>query len=320
MINYESCLSSYFSGFATIFMLHRVSPLGEGGIQPNENMKVTPEFLEKFIIDMRADGYSFISINRLHEIILNREIVFKQIVITLDDGYKDNFNIAYPIFKKYDVPFTVYITSSFPNGSAYLWWYALEDLLLKSSEIILGDGTLFPCKSYEEKLQAFFLVRKRIMSLPKVDFSIHIKNIFSKYCVDWESLCINYCMDWSEISEISKDEICTIGGHTINHLALNCLPFEDIKYEVLEGNRFIESKINKKVEHFAYPFGGRDVVGRREFDILKSFGLKTATTTRRGNIYLGHGRYLEALPRLMLTDSFLKHDIWKIRKKRIVVE
>jgi len=26
------------------------------------------------------------------------------------------------------------------------------------------------------------------------------------------------------------------------------------------------------------------------------------------------------LPRLMLTDSFLKHDIWKIRKKRIVVE
>ena len=154
MINYESCLSSYFSGFATIFMLHRVSPLGEGGIQPNENMKVTPEFLEKFIIDMRADGYSFISINRLHEIILNREIVFKQIVITLDDGYKDNFNIAYPIFKKYDVPFTVYITSSFPNGSAYLWWYAGDKsknnfpyALLKQSAALLLKDYVIPCLS-----------------------------------------------------------------------------------------------------------------------------------------------------------------------------
>jgi peptidoglycan/xylan/chitin deacetylase (PgdA/CDA1 family) len=316
----NSLIRNYFSGFATIFMLHRVSPFDASRLTPNENMKVSPDFLEGFIKDMRADGYSFISIDRLHAMIANREIAEKQIIFTLDDGYKDNFTSAYPIFKKYDVPFTVYITSSFPEKKAYLWWYALEDLLLNHSQIALGDGTVFACKSQEEKLQVFFLIRKIIMNLPQVNFLNVLENIFSRYTVDWVSLCESYCMDWSEIEEMSNDEICTIGSHTANHLAMNKLSAQEIRHEVLGANRLIELMTNKRMEHFAYPFGGRDVVGKREFDIIKGLNFKTSTTTRRGTIYLEHSGHLEALPRIMLTENFSNKDIGKIRKKRIVIE
>jgi len=106
-------------------------------------MKVSPEFLEEFILKLKAKGYEFISIDRLYEILQNKEKVKKQIVFTLDDGYKDNYKIAYPIFKKYNIPFVNYLTTSFPERNAYLWWYVLEDILIENDEIILGNEQKF---------------------------------------------------------------------------------------------------------------------------------------------------------------------------------
>ena len=57
----------------------------------------------------------------------------KCIVFTLDDGYLDNYTNALPIFIKYNVPFTIYITTSFPDHKFTMWWYALEDIILNSN-------------------------------------------------------------------------------------------------------------------------------------------------------------------------------------------
>ncbi len=124
-------------------------------------------------------------------------------------------------------------------------------------------------------------------------------------------------MSWDHIIEISKDEICTIGGHTKNHLVLSKLRESEVIEEIVDANKIIESKIGKKVEHFAYPFGGKDEVGEREFAIVKKLNLKTATTGRHGVIYKEHKNYLECLPRIMLTEDF---DLLNIinRKKNII--
>ena len=139
--------TKYFSGIASIFMLHRVFPFEKNKLFPNENMKVSPQFLENIIITLKSSGYSFISLDRLYEILEKGENVRKNIVFTLDDGYKDNYSIAYPIFKKYDIPFTIYVTTSFPERSAILWWYILEDLLLANEEIIIGNKDRIVCRT-----------------------------------------------------------------------------------------------------------------------------------------------------------------------------
>ena len=132
LLSNNSFINAYFSGIGTIFMLHRVYPFEDGKLLPNENMKVSPLFLERFIIEFKSLGYEFISINELYEILKNNRNVKKQIVFTLDDGYKDNYVIAYPIFKKYNIPFTIYLSTSFPEKSAVLWWYVLEELIIKN--------------------------------------------------------------------------------------------------------------------------------------------------------------------------------------------
>lgn len=311
-------INNYYSGIATIFYLHRVDYIDSNKLFPNENMKVSPEFLESFIVELKSKGYEFISLNRLYEILQNGERVKKQIVFTLDDGYKDNYEIAYPIFKKHNVPFTIYITTSFPQNEAILWWYVLEDLILSHDTIILSDGQLFECKSKEQKKNTFLKIREIILGLKQGDFLESLDELFSNYKIDWFAKNRELCMNWEQIIDLSKDELCTIGCHTVNHYRLNQLSIDEVKFEIIEAKKIIEQKTGKKVEHFAYPFGSKYEVGKREFNIVKSLGFKTATTTRRGNIYYEHKNYLECLPRFMLTENFNLDEITKVRRQRVV--
>jgi len=280
-------------------------------------MKVSPQFLENIIITLKSSGYSFISLDRLYEILEKGENVRKNIVFTLDDGYKDNYSIAYPIFKKYDIPFTIYVTTSFPERSAILWWYILEDLLLANEEIIIGNKDRIVCRTIIEKEKAFMKVRKIILSLESKNFLNNLSLLFSNYTIDWVGKTNELALDWENIINLSKDEIVTIAGHTKNHYAFNMLSKNDITKEIIEANMLLESKINMKINHFAYPFGSKNEIAKRVCDVVKKLNFKTATTTRRGNIYLDHKKHLHCLPRIMLTEDFNLGDIGKFRKKKV---
>jgi peptidoglycan/xylan/chitin deacetylase (PgdA/CDA1 family) len=317
-INDIGFIKTFYSGLGTVLMLHRVYPLENNKLAPNERLKVSPEFLEQFIIKLKKENYDFISLDDLYIILKNGEKAKKKIVFTLDDGYADNYEIAYSIFKKHNIPFTIYITTSFPDQKAILWWYLLEDLIIENEEIVLSDDRKFSCKTEEEKIDTFNKIRKLIQSLKRDDFLNNLQKLFKKYDIDWLEKSKTLCLNWEQIVKLSKDELVTIGGHTVNHLALNQLSEDEVINEVLEANRIIESKINKKIEHFAYPFGSRSEIMQREFDIVKNLHFKTVTTTRKGNIFSEHANYLECLPRLSLNDHFNMREIGKIKRTRVV--
>ncbi len=304
---------------ATIFMLHRVHDFEKDKLPANENMKITPKFLENFILKLKSEGYSFISLDRLHEILQNNETVEKHAVFTLDDGYKDNYDYAYPIFKKYKIPFTIYITTSFPEKNAILWWYEIEDLIMKHDEIILSNNAKYTCKTIEQKTKSFLEIRALIISLQQKNLLSQLNNLFDNYDVDWAGKCYELTMNWAQIKELSKDEMVTIASHTTHHYALRQLDDDECKSEIKEANKLIELRIGGKVEHFAYPFGGVNEVGKREFNLIKSLGLKTAVTTRVGGIYPEHKDFPELLPRIMLTEDFKVRDVGRVRRKRVAV-
>jgi len=287
-------------------------------LAPNERLKVSPEFLEQFILDLKKENYDFISLDELYDILKSGEKVGKKIVFTLDDGYADNYEIAYPIFKKYNVPFTIYITTSFPDQKAILWWYLIEELIVKNEKIVLAGDRQYICKTKEEKIETFNKIRTVIQSLEKEGFINSLNHLFENYEIDWLSKSKALSLTWQQIIELSRDPLVTIGGHTVNHLALNQLSENEVRDEILEANKIIESKINKKIEHFAYPFGSRSQIMQREFNILKSLNFKTVTTTRKGNIFSEHVNYTECLPRIVLTDNFKIMDLGKITRKKVV--
>ncbi len=103
-------------GVGLIYMLHRVQPARYEAFQPNALLEVTPEFLEQTIVQTRAAGIEFVSSDVACERLENRDFSRRFAVMTLDDGYRDNMQHALPVFKKHDVPFTIYASSGITDG------------------------------------------------------------------------------------------------------------------------------------------------------------------------------------------------------------
>ncbi|HDZ76607.1 MAG TPA: polysaccharide deacetylase family protein [Candidatus Omnitrophica bacterium] len=90
-----------------ILMYHR---FGYG----ENNLFVTPENFKRQMVYIKGNGYDVISLDELVDGIRNnRRFKHKTVVITIDDGYRDNYSYAYPILKKYNFPATIFIATNF---------------------------------------------------------------------------------------------------------------------------------------------------------------------------------------------------------------
>lgn len=307
-----------FKGKATVLMLHRIAPFEDGKIPANENMKVSPEFLEDFIIKSKSKGYCFISLDSLYDGLKNDTLKEKSLVITIDDGYKDNLTFGYPIFKKHNVPFCIYVCTSFPQKSHNMWWFALEDYLLKHSTVNI-EGVSLDISNLENKQKAFLRFREIIIkSSNNYEDATEIMNKLGIFYNprDYDDLALL----WEEIKYLLEDKLTTIGNHTHSHPIFANLSNNEIIDDVKKANSMFSTHLNYLPEHFAYPFGSRIEVRKEHFELLKELGFKTATTTRNGHIYTQHRNFLTALPRVFLHENLKLEDSFRLRKKIIVTE
>lgn len=110
-----------------ILMLHRV--VEHRSEDANRELEVTPQFLEQTINDYCNQGYRFVSIDKACAIIANGRSNRPFVCLTFDDGYRDTFDLAYPLLKKLDIPFVVYVTTGFADDTASMWWYGKTEAM-----------------------------------------------------------------------------------------------------------------------------------------------------------------------------------------------
>ncbi|MFK7772857.1 MAG: polysaccharide deacetylase family protein [Saprospiraceae bacterium] len=297
----------FYSGMGQILTFHRVvEDSMDDRIHNHQSLEVSPEQLEQTILFYKKKNYAFFSLDDLHHALTEEKPKQKFVVFTFDDGYRDNFTNAYPILKKHNIPFCIYVTTNFPDQKAILWWYLLEDFLKEETSINFhweGKEYLISSKTISEKEKAFDQIRTLInQSFSKGNFQEMLEVIFGKKEVDYFSYVKKMAMSWEEIKLISQDPLVTIGAHTVNHFPLTRLDSNDLEFEILQSKKILEKYIQQPVEHFAYPFGKVSEASFREFEMVKSLGLKTATTTRIGNVFAQHKNYLECLPRISLNQ------------------
>lgn len=289
-------------GFGTVYMLHRVCPHKPQALYPNENLKVSPEFLEKFIIK-KQKKYDFISLDSLADMLTSETGRTKPFIcFTLDDGYKDNFEYAVPIFEKYKVPYAVYVTTCFPDKTAFLWWFILDTIIQKNACIELSNGKRFPAKNKDEKEKAFLDIRVLLLSNSQKEFERKFYSLLSNYTADIRIGLDEYVLSWNDIRTMSNSPLCTIAAHTKNHSALSQLDESAALYEIIQGKTELENKIGKPVLHMAYPYGSAAEVSEREYALAKKCGFKTAVLSYGGNFKRLDGCNLFALPRKLLSD------------------
>lgn len=293
-----------FGGKVHIFMLHRVLPENlRTEYHYNRDLAITPDKLEAYIIRLKKEKYQFISLDELYELIRNnRWRKKKYICFTLDDGYRDNITYGLPIFEKHQVPFAIYVTNCFPNGTAHLWWYWLEKKIKENNEVSY-DNRVFETKNEIQKLSVYNILSSEIRKFNIEQRNNLLKTFFNKSDTEIRSESYELSLNWGELREIINHPLITIGAHTLNHYALSRLEHNEMEDEIISGKSEMESKLGIKIEHFAYPYGSLKDANNREFDCVKKLGFKTAVLNHPGNIFNSSKNATEKLPRYPLGNN-----------------
>src|ERR1700674_4398802 len=282
-------LRPIFSGVGAIFMLHHVRPRRDAEFQPNHHLEVAPEFLRAMLAHLRARGIDIITMDEVHQRLVERNFSRRFACFTLDDGYRDNRDYALPVMREFEAPLTVYVTSDFAQGAGRLWWIALEMVIAKAASIEVTIGNVaahLDTSAPAAKRAAFDRLHDWLRGLPgEHDIRREIGALCARHGVDEGAICRELCMSWDELKPFADDPLVTIGAHSINPVNLGKQTEEIAGHEMATSRARIEDVLQPPVVHLAYPYGDKFAAGAREFALAHAAGFKTAATTRPGMIF-----------------------------------
>ena len=159
-------------GVGAILTLHHVRPPRSDAFQPNRLLEVAPTFLERLLRRLKRARVDLVSLDDLHARMIAGNFKRRFVCITFDDGYKDLLQHAYPLLKEHEVPFALYIPTSFPDRIGELWWVALEAVIARNDRIglvINGKDQFFDCATVTEKRELYDEVYRYLRSMRNED-------------------------------------------------------------------------------------------------------------------------------------------------------
>ncbi len=292
-------------GKGIIFTLHNVRPEPPEAFEPNRILKVTPSFLEEAIETVQKAGYDIVSLDEAARRLKSSEQTRPFACFTFDDGYRDNRDFAYPVFKKHNLPFAIYVPTAYADGEGDLWWFVLEAAIRKADRLsVVLDGVerVFDTGTPEAKDRAFSEIYWPLRSRPESELRATVHKIAAAVGYDSSTLCRDLIMDWDELRALAADPLVTIGAHTRRHFAVAKLPEDEARAEIAESVARIARELGRPCRHFSFPYGDAGSAGERDFAIAKSLGLETAVTTHKDVL---RDKYpMSGLPRVSLNGDF----------------
>ena len=305
-----------FGGRGMMFMLHRVLPEQQILRYPlNHGLAITPETLEKIILYLIHENYRFLALDDVEKKLHNTKNKQPFVVFTLDDGYADNFVHGKPIFEKFEIPFTVFVTSSFPEGTSFPWWYALEDMLKQAGELVLRneDNPLhFSWQNAEEGAALYPSIAQRFKQNDTPKNRNYLQGLFDADALN-RARTFAAPASWEQLKKEASHPLVTLAAHTKHHFRLASLTEEEAWEEIEGSKQALENQLGQPITHFAYPYGGIGDFTARDVALVKQAGFKTAAVNYPGNILNSPKLELLTLPRYPLGERMTVEKLKQIR-------
>lgn len=299
-------LREFAQGCGVILMFHRVRPQRNECFAPNRELEITPEFLDFVLTELRREGFEIVPLEAVPYRLRKHRVSRPFAVLTFDDGYRDVAEYAWPILKRHDAAWTLFVTTEFAEGKGRPWWIELEEALTRLDRIILRDEGNFrlPARTASEKQAGLIAVCERLCAGPEERLLAATSDLAIQAGIDVGQVVRTHCLAWDEIRALASDCDVTIGAHGISHSSLAKHDASTAAREIAESRVLLEHRLGRSVDHFAYPFGGRFAAGAREFRLARHAGFATAVTTRPGHLFPDHADHLHALPRVSINGRF----------------
>lgn len=181
------------------------------------------------------------------------------LVITFDDGFKNNLQYAVPALREHGFPATFFVTSGFLDGSVDFWWLRLKRCVLRAFHnrrrfAVSGFGQ-WSMRSPEEAAEVFSHLRERLKALrdderTRVLDQLHLD---SSEEPDTQNDVYEH-MTWCDAREMARQGM-EIGAHTVTHVILSQEPADRARREILESVRRVRDEVHQRDVPFSYPNG-----------------------------------------------------------------
>lgn len=202
-------------------------------------------------------------------------------MITFDDGYSDNYTLAFPALRRQGAPAVMFIPTGALNERGLGWWDHAAFLVAKSGaeRLTLPDGAVI------EKGPGGLL--PGLLAALKGGYGREAKTVLQHL---YQSLGVEppsheaqsaQLMDWDQVREMAGAGI-GIGSHTQSHTVLSRLEPDDQQRELSASKAEIERRIGRPVLSLAYPVGGPDHFTPRTMEIAAACGYRLAFSFNTG--------------------------------------
>jgi peptidoglycan/xylan/chitin deacetylase (PgdA/CDA1 family) len=191
----------------------------------------------------------------------HRSFDSRSVVLTVDDGYRDFLEHAYPLLRRYRVPATIYVVSEFAEGRCWLWFDALHWLLSAAAAgryRFQGDGQVFELilDAPAAREATWSKVGTYLWDLsPEAQWAA-IGRLESLLGVQLPALpTTEYApMTWDELRGLDP-ELIEIGSHSCTHAVLSRCTSARQQTEIATSRKVIEERLGRRVDAFCYPHG-----------------------------------------------------------------
>jgi len=286
-------------GKPLILCFHRVKT--QSGSLLDRRIGVTkPSDLEEVIRFLRMAGYKFVPLERLVQMI--EEGNFSKVAaVTFDDGMNDLYENAFPIMKKYSVPFTCFLITSLIDSTKLLWLHKLYiswDKIDRSvrNDIIRDYIEIDDNMQSDDKVAGFVVHSLDVHSLEKLATRL---SETAKINRENEAHFARDLYLRNEAIEEMQAKGLKIELHGHNHWPLTKLSEEETRQEMETPLMIIREKFKSSASFFALPYGKlnpylNDIA--RQLDIRGIF-------TIQGRLITKHNKDLYSLPRFCIYDD-----------------
>jgi len=230
--------------------------------------------------------FPIVSLDQAVEIVHGKSKPSKtSVLITFDDGYRDNYDAAFPVFAKHGVSATFFLPTSY-IGTGYLPWWDMIAYIVKTSRekwitLTYPDSAAFDLTPAHRSRSIMDILKlfKRPSMTDTERFIAQLENACgSVRPTDSADRCF---LNWEEAREMQHAGMC-FGSHTHTHEILGKLPYERQFEEMKVSREIMERELDRSIDTLAYPVGRPDCFSDISYKALSAAKYKTAFARHSG--------------------------------------
>jgi peptidoglycan/xylan/chitin deacetylase (PgdA/CDA1 family) len=209
-----------------------------------------------------------------------------RLAFTFDDGWSDNYGVAFPLLQKFNVPCTVFVCPELAGQKAPFWPERAAAFLRKSEPTV-------PSTEIDDMIERWKTMRPAERERRLAELAIRVGE-FKMSDPSWD---VDSTLSWQQIAEMHQGGV-RFGSHTSTHQILTTVTAETAAQELRSSKTALELALRQPCETFAYPNGGWSEETRR---LVAGEHFRLAVTTERGVWATGSDPL--AIPRLSVCEE-----------------